>query len=209
MFCPKCSAEAVEGEQKFCKVCGTNLQMVVDTLSRGTVSPETYKLDFESIKNNINDLGRGIRTAMQKGQKSALETRIGGKEIQLKRAMLECSRTRNLQKGTVGILTSIGMGTFFYYFGHAAVAAGTITNLEQLAHVTGFVTLAQMIWIVAIIPFLASVGHLINGIFFTPKSDVAFKQAMVSAGTTREMAEPASVTEDTTAMLYNAGPKGA
>ncbi|HZS46768.1 MAG TPA: zinc ribbon domain-containing protein [Blastocatellia bacterium] len=209
MFCPNCSAEAAETEQKFCKLCGTNLQMIAETLKKGQ-SPaiETYKLDFDNLKSSVNDLGRGIRAAIQKGQREGQLGKLNYKEMKLKREMLACSRTRNLQHGIVGTLSSIGMGVFFYFFGHGAIYSGTIESLEQMAHITGLAVLARLIWLVALIPFLASVGHLINGIFLSPNADPVFKSA-VSGGTTREMNEPPSVTEDTTAFLYDTGQKGA
>jgi len=34
MFCPKCGGESLEG-QRFCKACGTNLQLINDAIRTG------------------------------------------------------------------------------------------------------------------------------------------------------------------------------
>src|SRR5262245_2600941 len=65
MFCPNCSAEAKDSEQKFCKSCGTNIQIVADSLSRGQASLETYKFDFEAMKSNLSEIGKNIKSSIQ------------------------------------------------------------------------------------------------------------------------------------------------
>ena len=206
MFCPNCSAETKDAEQKFCKICGTNLQVVADSLNRGQVSLETYKFDFDSLKSNLNDMGRNIRSAIQKGQKGD-QVKISEKELELKKSLLMTSRTYNLQKGVIGVLSSTGMGIALHYFAKVAINAGTIKSIEAVSHLEGLEPIARILWMIAIIPFLVSIGYLINGIFLSRRNDSIVSAVTAPSQSTNPLSQPAPVTEHTTALLYDAGPK--
>jgi hypothetical protein len=205
MFCPSCSAETKDQEQKFCKSCGTNLQMVAETLSRGQGSLETYKFDFDAIKSNLSELGRSIKSGIQKGSENR-ESKISVKELELKKALLMCSRTRNLQHAVLNVLSSVGTGIFLKYLLQTAVASGTIHNIEEMAHLTGLEAIAGILWLVSVIPFCTGIGYLINGIFFSRKPDISIGPVSNPKQITNPIEPPASITENTTAILYNEDP---
>ena len=207
MFCPNCSAEAKDAEQKFCKSCGTNIQIVADTLSRGQASLETYKFDFEAMKNNLSEIGKNIKSSIQKAAANSDHHGVGAKELELKKALLTCSRTHNLQHAVINILSSVGVGIFLRYLGQAAVASGTIRSIEEAARITGLEGIARIIWMVSVIPFCAGLGYLINGIFLSRKPDVSIGPASDNKQITNPIEPPASITESTTAILYNDSPK--
>ncbi len=48
LFCPKCGTRALESDQRFCKSCGTNLQVVNEVLEKGDTKQEGNK-DFKSV----------------------------------------------------------------------------------------------------------------------------------------------------------------
>jgi len=206
MFCPNCSAEAKDTEQKFCKSCGTNIQLVAESLSRGQVSLETYKFDFEAMRKNLSDIGKNIKTSIQKAAHEG-EKSVNTKELELKKSLLTCSRTHNLQHAVINVLSSVGTGIFLYYLGQTAVTAGLISSIEAASHLTGFEPIARMLWLVSIIPFCAGIGYLINGIFFSRKPDISIGPVSDPKQITNPIEPPASITENTTAFLYNDDPK--
>ncbi|MFN0124035.1 MAG: zinc ribbon domain-containing protein [Blastocatellia bacterium] len=59
MFCPKCSAQAVEG-QRFCRSCGVNLGLIVDAMEGRAVS-----FDFDTLKKDLRQLGMSLRTTFE------------------------------------------------------------------------------------------------------------------------------------------------
>jgi len=207
MFCPNCSAEAKEAEQKFCKSCGTNIQMVADTLSRGQASLETYKFDFEAMRSNLTEIGKNIKASIQKAAANKEHEGAGERELELKKALLTCSRTHNLQRAVVNILSAAGVGIFLHYLGQAAISSGTIRSIEEVAHITGLEGIARIIWMISIIPFCAGLGFLINGIFLSRKPDISIGPAASTKQITNPIEPPTSVTESTTAILYGDSPK--
>src|SRR5262249_27543419 len=57
MFCPKCGAEAL-AEQRFCKHCGTNLELINDALKGGDNAQNPYKIAVEALKRNAVEFAR-------------------------------------------------------------------------------------------------------------------------------------------------------
>jgi hypothetical protein len=60
MFCPKCGAESQES-QKFCKSCGTNLQVVSDALGGGQDSLGHLSIDVESLKQSAINFAKDLK----------------------------------------------------------------------------------------------------------------------------------------------------
>src|SRR3989442_393522 len=53
MFCPKCGGEATDG-QRFCKACGTNLQLINDAIRPG--APQgPFGIDVETLTRNARE----------------------------------------------------------------------------------------------------------------------------------------------------------
>lgn len=48
LFCPKCGTQALTDDQRYCKSCGTNLNLVNDVLEKGDHKQEGNK-DFKSV----------------------------------------------------------------------------------------------------------------------------------------------------------------
>ncbi|MGH9763656.1 MAG: hypothetical protein ACREDR_35765, partial [Blastocatellia bacterium] len=66
MFCPKCGVESTES-QKFCKGCGTSLQIVSDALDRGEDTLGQLRIDIEGMKRNLSDAFKGIKHGKMHG----------------------------------------------------------------------------------------------------------------------------------------------
>jgi hypothetical protein len=65
MFCPKCAIEATEG-QKFCKTCGTNLELVNNALGRGDDTLGQLRMDLDGLKVNLMQGGKSIGDAVRR-----------------------------------------------------------------------------------------------------------------------------------------------
>jgi hypothetical protein len=65
MFCPTCAVEATEG-QKFCKACGTNLEIVNSALGRGDDTLAQLRLDLDGLKVNLMQGGKSIGEAVKR-----------------------------------------------------------------------------------------------------------------------------------------------
>jgi hypothetical protein len=55
MFCPKCGSETIEEDQRFCKACGTNLQVVNDALERGEKKTGVLGINVGNIVQSVKD----------------------------------------------------------------------------------------------------------------------------------------------------------
>jgi hypothetical protein len=65
MFCPKCAGEATEG-QKFCKACGTNLELVNNALGSGDDTLAQLRLDLDGLKVSLMQGGKSIGEAVRR-----------------------------------------------------------------------------------------------------------------------------------------------
>jgi hypothetical protein len=70
MFCPKCGVETPEGH-KFCKTCGTNLQIVSDAIEGGEDTLGQLRLDLDKLKKTVSDSGKAIGDEVRRAVKSA------------------------------------------------------------------------------------------------------------------------------------------
>lgn len=55
MFCPKCGVETIEEDQRFCKACGTNLQVVNNALERGENKTGVLGINVGNIVQSVKD----------------------------------------------------------------------------------------------------------------------------------------------------------
>lgn len=70
MFCPKCGVETSEG-YKFCKSCGTNLQIVSDAIQGGEDTLGQLRLDLDGLKRAVSESGKAIAEEARKAVRSA------------------------------------------------------------------------------------------------------------------------------------------
>lgn len=191
MYCPQCSAEVTES-QKFCKMCGTNMQLVSQAIKRSDDMLGQLGIDVEALKRNAlefaQNLKEGINVSIAKVKdhthsyewgKSGkatkeLQKQTAGKsrselrhEKAIRRELVNHSWQHNLKSGLISLFSGAGLGILLYYIGQAAINAGTVANLEQLAEhpIKGLEELLGLIWLVALIPVLKGIAHLIYAAF--------------------------------------------
>ena len=70
MFCPTCGVDSPEGH-KFCKACGTNLQVVSDAIKDGGDTLGQLRLDLDGLKRTFASSGKAIRDEARRAVRNA------------------------------------------------------------------------------------------------------------------------------------------
>jgi hypothetical protein len=193
MFCPKCGGESLE-TQRFCKACGTNLQLINNALSGGDSPQGPFGIDVEALAKNARDFAQSWKTSWSgahlkvgvndlHGPRSdeAREERRITREIK-KQAREEARRQNlpkpkeymsyswqhNLRNGLVSLFWGTGLGIVLYYLSQNAIDAGLIGHIEEQSrgHVQGLEPVVRMIWLIALLPVLKGLAHIIYAAFF-------------------------------------------
>lgn len=182
MYCPKCSSEVIEG-QKFCKACGTNMQLVTDAINRSDDTLSQFGIDVEALKRNASEFVKNMKAGVVAGTRSGRDWRNKERverhlERQRKREKeqhlpkpkdwLPYSWQHNLKHGLISLFTGAGLGFLLYYIGRVMINEGTIEDIETAAghHIRGLATLMSLLWMIALIPVLKGVAQIIYAAFF-------------------------------------------
>jgi hypothetical protein len=182
MYCPKCGAEAMEN-QRFCKLCGTNLQLIHDTLKTGDSSQSPFGIDVEKLTQNAVEFAKSWKSGWHEqwnSQASPVEARPTAR--QLKKQALEEARMRNMPKpkewlsyswqhnvkdGLISLFSGVGLAIFLYYIGQEAINAGVIRDLEITARqMDGIERGIKWIWLLGLIQSLKGLAQIIYAAFF-------------------------------------------
>jgi len=193
MFCPKCGGESLE-TQRFCKACGTNLQLINNALS-GSDSPQgPFGIDVEALAKNAKDFAQSWKTSWsgpylkmgvgeRQGSRSsdARDRHRVTREIR-KQAREEARRQNlpkpkeymsyswqhNLRNGLVSLFWGAGLGAVLYYLSQNAIDGGLIQRIEEASngHVQGIEPLVRMMWMIALLPVLKGLAQIIYAAFF-------------------------------------------
>ena len=155
MFCPKCGGEAAEN-QRYCKSCGTHLQMIYDALG-GSESKGVYGLDVEALSRNARKfaeswkagwLGSEIRKAgwhgadaWKAGWSGQTAEQTPGKvtaapvhkqpHLPKPKEWLRYSRQHNLREGLASLLGGTGLGIALYYLSRPPFISDILKSIER------------------------------------------------------------------------------
>jgi hypothetical protein len=232
MFCPKCGAEAVE-VQRFCKACGTNLQLINDALKGGGDSSHSvYGVDIEALKQNAMEFARswkagwnGIAPAAQRSRarheiRRQVRDQIRLQNLPRPKEWLGMSWQHNLRSGLISLFSGAGLGFVLYYLGRTAINEGVVQRIEEASrgHVQGLEPLIRLIWLFALIPVLKGLAQIIYAAFFAESIATLSERFTVKVPQMSEPVEPTpsqrferleepptSVTEHTTKIIDEAG----
>ena len=183
MYCPKCGFEAMNN-QRFCKQCGTNLQLIHDTLKGGDSAQYPFGLDLEALKQNAMEFAKSWKTGIHyewKGHTNPGEMRPSARE--LKRQAREEARLRNMPKpkewlayswqhnlrdGLISLFTGVGLGILFYYLGQEAINSGVIRDIPRVTErgLEGIERGLRWVWLLGLIPVLKGLAQIIYASFF-------------------------------------------
>ena len=188
MFCPKCGGESLE-TQRFCKACGTNLQLINDALRTGDSPPGPFGIDVEALARNAKDFAQSFKTSW-----SGASTKISGSEYsdsseqrriahEIRKQAKEEARRQNLPKpkeylsyswqhnlrnGLMSLFWGAGLGVLLYYLSQTAINNGLLEHIEEVSHgrVKGIEPLVRMVWMIAFLPMLKGLAQIIYAAFF-------------------------------------------
>ena len=192
MFCPKCGSESLE-TQRFCKACGTNLQLINDALRTGDSPPGPFGIDIEALARNAKEFAQSWKTSWSgaTGKLNATEPhvsqvdtreqerltreirRLGREEARRQnlpkpKEYMSYSWQHNLMKGMVSLLWGAGLGVVLYHLSQNAISDGLIQKLEEASRgrVQGLEPLVRMVWIIALLPVLKGLAQILYAAFF-------------------------------------------
>lgn len=222
MFCPKCGAQALEG-QRFCKSCGTNLELVTEALEGGEDTLGQFRLDLDAVKNSLKDFGSGINVGMAGWHDHAPEKKAKKREASppKPKEWLSYSWQHNLRDGLLSLFGGVGLGFVLYFLGQVAIHKGVIKSLEESMSrpIQGLEQIVMWLWLFALIPVLKGVAQIIYAAFFAesmktladrfmPPQQITGQQAPSStAPITANFEEaPPTVTEHTT-RIFDSPPR--
>jgi hypothetical protein len=185
MYCPKCGGESLEA-QKFCKACGTNLQLINDALSGGE-GPHPFGIDVDALAKNAREFARSFKTnvgVVAGGRTSAADAReryrvsrevrrqareeARRQNVPKPKEYMSYSWQHNLRNGLVSLFWGAGLGVVLFYLGQTAIDDGLIGRLVEWSqgHVQGVEPLVRIIWLIALLPALKGLAHIIYAAFF-------------------------------------------
>lgn len=190
MFCPKCGAEAMEG-QRFCKTCGTNLQLIHNAIKGGDNPQGPFGLDLDALKQSAVDFANswktgwagvtreqekqwgGITREQQKPLTEREKRRRNREELQRRnlprpKEWMSYSWQHNLKVGLGSLLSGAGLGILLYYLGQEAVNSHVFDQIPDMTEqkLRSIEYAARMVWMISIIPMLKGLGYIIYASFF-------------------------------------------
>lgn len=181
MFCPKCGTEGSE-TQKFCKACGTNLQIVSDALGKGADTLGQLRIDVEALNKKAAEFARSLKPEWENFWKTNVtgETGASVKIIANEQEALQPPHKRvpknwlsyswqhSMKNGLANLLAGAGLGAVLFFLSRTAINAGSIADLEVLARVRGLEQVASMLWLLGVIPALKGTGQILYAAIFAP-----------------------------------------
>ena len=190
MFCPKCGGEATES-QRYCKTCGTHLQMIYDALG-GSEHKGGFgmvgKIDVEALSRNARKFAESWKAGWSGFSQSGAEgfkagwagTTAENKPAKVTappqpplpkpKEWLRYSWQHNLREGLTSLFAGTGLGLALYYFSRPPYISDVLRGIGGLAHANvdleAIARLASLIWLFAAIPVLKGLSQIIYAAFF-------------------------------------------
>jgi hypothetical protein len=221
MYCPKCGAEANEG-QSYCRKCGVNLALVGKAVSVGEVIARgdsgllprvrvmmgNLKLDevSEQVARHVETLGREVERSVREHQ-SEIDAVANCMNDKPKKKTKDPAQQRAdlLGKGFGSLFGGIAMAIVFY-----VIARQVPFNFppEWIAKVPfDLYALVSLAWLFGLIPALSGLGQVIGALMIGSKQEPPAERRpntapLLDPSTAEQFYEPPpSVTEHTTAQL--------
>jgi zinc-ribbon domain len=191
MYCPKCGTEAVEG-QRFCKACGTNLQLIINVIEGGRKGPGPWQFDPEELKRNVTDFvdswkkgfphehaqkwkydfaafqkGRPFRQA-ERERRRRVKDEVRRRNLPLPSQWMKYSRQHNFKEGLISLFSGAGLSFVFFKAGQEILNSGVIHEIPRITdpQVHSLEVLARIFWLFMLIPVLKGFGQVLYATFF-------------------------------------------
>jgi hypothetical protein len=203
MYCPKCSTEAAEG-QRFCKTCGTNLQLINSALSGSGGAQGPFGLDLEALKQSAMDFrdswksgwsehaGKEVHRNIARNTKRQIRDELKRRNLPNPHQWMSYSWQHNLRSGLLSLLGGAGLGVFLYFFGQEAINSHIIQEIPKLTEgqKNGIEYLMRILWLISLIPMLKGLGHIIYASFFAESMGTLSERYTVRGPLTSDQTEP-------------------
>ena len=183
MFCPKCGAESLDG-QRFCKSCGTNLQLINNALRGGDGGQFIHGVDVEALKQNAiefakswkegwsGSVGPGVRAGVMRGR-TTREIRRREQEEAKRRNLprpkewITYSWQHNLRNGLLSLFWGGGLGVLLYYLGQNAATSDALHDIPNLTanKLDAIQHAARLAWMIAVFPVVKGLAQIIYSAF--------------------------------------------
>jgi hypothetical protein len=174
--------------QRFCKLCGTNLQLIHDTLKGEGSAQSPFGIDVEKLTQNALEFAKSWKTGLQ-GQfheQWNAHTNPGGARHtarELRRQAREEARLQNLPKpkeylsyswqhnlrdGLISLFTGVGLGILLYYLAQEAINSGVVRDIPRLldSQKDAISRGLRWVWLMGLIPALKGLAQIIYAAFF-------------------------------------------
>ena len=183
MYCPKCGSEAMQN-QRFCKLCGTNLQLIHDTLTTGDSPQSPFGIDVEKLTQNAVEFAKSWKSGLHgqwhaqtnpgDARPTARELRRRAQEEAKLRNMpkpkewLSYSWQHNLRNGLMSLFSGAGLGILLYYMGQEAINSGVVRDIPELTarQVEAIERGIRWVWLMGLLPSLKGFSQIIYAAFF-------------------------------------------
>ncbi|HEX8091287.1 MAG TPA: hypothetical protein VF762_20695 [Blastocatellia bacterium] len=187
MYCPKCGTEAMQS-QRFCKLCGTNLQLIHDTLKGGDSPQSPFGIDVEKLTQNALEFAKSWKSGLHvqlheqwkphvkldQPRPSARDLRRQVREearlqnLPKPKEYLSYSWQHNLRDGLVSLFTGVGLAILLYYLTQEAISSGFVRDIPNLTdrQRDGIDRGLTWVWLVGLIPALKGLAQIIYAAFF-------------------------------------------
>ncbi|HVG20985.1 MAG TPA: zinc ribbon domain-containing protein, partial [Blastocatellia bacterium] len=186
MYCPKCGAEAMQ-TQRFCKLCGTNLQLIHDTL-KGDGPQSPFGIDVEKLTQNALEFAKSWKSGLHgqwneqwNAHTNPVEARHSARD--LRRQAREEARLQNLPKpkdylsyswqhnlrdGLISLFTGVGLGILLYYLAQEAISSDFVKDIPNLTdRQRAAIDRGLMwVWLAGVIPALKGLAQIVYAAFF-------------------------------------------
>jgi hypothetical protein len=140
MFCPQCGSQQSE-ELKFCKLCGANLQAVLQVMATRETGE---KFDWSKTWVAEMFLSQGERKRRQE-------------ELERQRGITpEVKRYKEIKAGVVTGCVGIGAAIFLYVLMQGIILSGNVPP--------GAAEILSRLWVAGVIPLFVGIALIINGL---------------------------------------------
>lgn len=183
MFCPKCGAESLDG-QRFCKSCGTNLQLINNALRGGEGGQSIHGVDIEALKQNAIEFARswkegwsgtvapGARAGIMRGR-TTREIRRREREEAKRRNLprpkewIAYSWQHNLKNGLLSLFWGGGLGILLFYLGRTVAGSDVLNEIPRLTppRLEAIQTAARLAWMISVFPIVKGLAQIIYSAF--------------------------------------------
>lgn len=138
MFCPQCGSQQSE-ELKFCKLCGANLQAVLQVMATRETGEK-----FDWSKTWVAEMF------------------LSGVELDRQRGITpEMKRYKEIKAGVVTGCVGIGAAIFLYVLMQGIILSGNVPP--------GAAEILSRLWVAGVIPLFVGIALIINGLFVSKR----------------------------------------